>query len=97
MQNKFLKKYPDLYTPRIGDRVKVTQLLHVHSKDNKPMKFFKYTPYSEGDIGIIISSEIRDYPGELYRINFNKQGNRQVHIDGVWSLWKEEFELFDEE
>ena len=97
MSNKFLEKYPALHEPCIGDRIQVKELISIKSGHNH----YKHTPYNIGDTGIILGDIGILIPmnnikiNSLYKIDFNNQGNKNVKDNGIWCLWKEEFNVID--
>jgi hypothetical protein len=70
--NKFLNKYPSLWEPVIGDRVRVIQVLN-HSK-----QLATNWAYSAGEEGEIV--EIYDY---VYMIKFDKDENYTVFKEEI--------------
>ena len=81
MTNKFLKLYPKLWVPKIGDQVCVKQVLDGDHKIFQPNKSNIWY-YNIGDIGVI--HEINSL---TYRIHF-------LRIDEYWSVYHEEVEYY---
>jgi hypothetical protein len=87
--NKFLKQYPQLWEPKIGDIIKIRKCINIRKHPTDDLE------YKIGDTGII--SEIDHSPyfkGEnLYKIEFH---NKIVSYDMSY-VYREEIELYHED
>jgi len=74
--NKFLSLYPQLWEPKIGDKVILTS-------DNRPY-------WKKGDVGEIIKIyTVHTYT--YYKIDFNNSENKEVYLGGRWDILKVNF------
>lgn len=65
--NKFIKKYPQFWIPKEGDRVQVKQLMNDEHK-----VVDEWAAYKKGDSGTIVLSAIGYSPYPVIHIRFDK-------------------------
>ena len=81
--SKFLKQYPALWTPKIGDRIRVIKVL---DGDRKEVEKWDYT---KNDTGIITHSLLNQYDEYVYNIKFDS-------YSPCFTVYKEEIEPVNE-
>jgi len=81
MSNKFLSIYPQLCSPKIGDKV-------VMEENYKCL-------WKKGDVGVIIKiNNVSQYiNNNHYLIDFDNCGNKEVYKSGRYIAWRNEFKL----
>ena len=83
--NKFVKQYPQLWIPNVGDKIRIIKYTF---ETNKKC-------FSIGDIGIIVCV-LHTVVLQKYIVNFTSQGNKNVYGHGGWYVTREEMMLADE-
>jgi hypothetical protein len=87
--NKFLERYPALWEPRIGDRVRIISVYDFNNTriDTSSSSFSWY--YQIGDVGIIEETESSNSGYILYHILFDR--NNKMYV-----TYRHEIELINE-
>jgi len=94
--NKFLKQYPQLWTPKVGDKIRIIKVLNEHreiiTKDQ-----YERMGYAIGFIGIIIVVPPNNILNidNTYTIDFEINGHTfaDTNEDEISYAFREEFEL----